>query len=83
MLGPALFGGGIRAESLGVDGFVRGRPFDPQSFVSLSLAFRAGPTLICPAQIARSIGVAAALPFGFVGYNSFRIPIDVGLVFGR
>ncbi len=80
MMGPAHFGGGISAESFGVDGFVRGSSFDAQSFVSFSLAFGAASAHIRSSEIARGVGVAAALPFGFVGHHSFRIPIDVGLV---
>ena len=83
MMGPAHFGGGIRAESFGVDGYVRGFSFDAQSFVSFSLAFGAAPAHIRSSEIARSVGVAAALPFGFVGHHSFGIPIDVCLVLGR
>ena len=83
MMGPAHFGGGISAESFGIDGFVRGFSFDTQSFVSFSLAFGAASAHVRSSEIARSIGVAAALPFGFVGLHSFRIPIDVCLVLGR
>ena len=83
MLGATHFGGGIRAESFGVDGFVRGSSFDPQSFVSLGLAFRAGPAHVGPPEVAGSIRVAATLPFGLIGHDSLRIPVDVGLVFGR
>ena len=80
MMGPAHFGGGIRAESFGVDGYVRGFSFDAQSFVSFSLAFGAASAYISSPEISRSVGVAAALPFGFVGLDPFRIPIDVCLV---
>jgi hypothetical protein len=80
MMSPAHFGGGIRPESFGVDGNVRGFSFDAQSFVSFSLAFRAGPAYVGPSEIARSVGVATTLPFGFVGHHAFRIPIDVCLV---
>lgn len=80
MMGSAHFGGGIGAESFGVDGYVRGFSFDTQSFVSLSLAFRAASARIRSSEIARSIGVTAALPFGFVGHHSFGIPINVCLV---
>jgi hypothetical protein len=82
MMGPSHFGGHISPESFGIDGFVRGLSFDPQSFVPFSLAFGAASARIRSAQIARSIGVAAALPFGFVGHDAFRIPIDVSLVLG-
>ena len=80
MMGPAHFGGGISAESFGVDGYVRGFSFDAQSFVSFSLAFGAAAAHIRSPEIARSVGIAATLPFGFVGLDSFRIPIDVCLV---
>ena len=80
MMGAAHFSGGVRPESFGVDGYVRGFSFDAQSFVSFSLAFGAGPAHVGSAKITRSIGVAAALPFGFVGHHSFRIPIFVCLV---
>ena len=82
MMGPAHFSGGIGAESFGVDGFVGGSAFDAESFVAFSLAFLPGPAHIRPPEVAGGIGVAAALPFGFVGYNSFRIAIDVGLLLG-
>ncbi len=82
MLGAAHFGGGISAESFGVDGVVRGFSFDAQSFVSLRLAFGAAPAHVGSAQIARSVGVAATLPLGLVGHDPFRIPIDVGLLLG-
>ncbi len=82
MMGPAHFGGGISAESFGVDGFVRGFSFNAQSFVSLRLAFGAAPAHIRSAEIARSVGVASTLPFGLVGLDSFRVPIDVCLVLG-
>ena len=80
MMGPPHFGGGVSAESFGVDGFVRGFSFDAQSFVSLRLAFRAGSAHIRSPEITRSVGVAATLPFSLVGHDSFRIPIDVCLV---
>jgi hypothetical protein len=79
MMGPSHFGRGIRAESFGVNGFVRCFSFDAQSFVSLCLAVGAAPADICPPEFARSIRFAATLPFGFVGHNTFRIPIDVRL----
>ena len=81
-MGPSHFGGGISAESFGVDGFVRGFSFDAQSFVSFSLAFGAGSARVRSPEITRSVGVAAALPFGLVGHDSFRIAIDVCLVLG-
>ena len=81
MMGPAHFRGGISAESFGVDCFVRGFPFDAQSLVSFSLALGAASPHVRSAEIARCVGVAAALPLGFVGHHSFRVPIDVGLVF--
>jgi hypothetical protein len=80
MMGPAHFGRGISAESFGVNRVVRSFSFNAQSFVSLRLAVGAAPARIGPAEIARRIGVAATLPFGFVGHDSFRIPIDVRLV---
>lgn len=83
MMGPPHFGGGVSAESLGVDGYVRGFSFDTQPFVSFSLAFGAASALIRSAQIARSVSVAATLPFGLVGHDSFRITIDVCLVLRR
>jgi hypothetical protein len=79
MMGAAHGGGGVRAESFGVDRFVRGFSFDPQSFIALSLAFCAAPARIRSSEITRSVGVAATLPFGLVGDVPFRIPIDVGL----
>lgn len=82
MMGPSHFGGGIGAEPFGVDGFVRGFPFDAQSFVSLSLALGAASAGIRSPEITRSVGIAPALPLGLVGYDSFRIPIDVGLLLG-
>jgi hypothetical protein len=81
-MGPAHFGGGIGAESFGVDGYVRVFSFDAQPFVAFSLAFGAGPAYVGSAEIARSVGVAATLLFGFVGHYAFRIPINVGLVLG-
>jgi hypothetical protein len=81
-MGPAHFSGGISAESFGVDGYIRGFSFDAQSFVSFGLAFGAASAHVRSAKIARSVGVAAALPFGFVGYDSFRVPIDVCLMLG-
>jgi len=80
MMGPPHFGGGIGAESFGVDGYVRGFSFDAQPFVAFSLAFGAAAAHVGSAKIARSVGSAAALQFGLVGLNSFRIPIDVCLV---
>ena len=82
MMSPAHFSGGISAESFGVDGYVGGFSFDAQSFVSFSLALGAAPAHVRPAEITRSVGVAPALPLGPVGYDSFRIPIDVGLLLG-
>lgn len=55
MMGPSLFGGGISAESFGVDRFVRGLSFDAQSFVSFSLAFGAASAHIRSPEIARSV----------------------------
>jgi hypothetical protein len=81
-MGPAHFGGGVSAESLGVDGFVRGFSFDAQSFVSLGLAFGAAPAHIRSPEIARSVGVAATLPLGFVSHDAFRVAIDVCLLLG-
>jgi hypothetical protein len=81
-MGPAHLGGGISPESFGVDGFVRGFSFDAQPFVSFGLAFGAASARIRSSEIARSVGVAPALPFGFVGYDAFRIPIDVSLMLG-
>ena len=80
MMGPAHFRGGVRAGSFGVDGFVRGFSFDAQSFVSLCLALGAAPAHVRPVEIARSVGVAATLPLGLVGLDSFRIAIGVCLV---
>ena len=82
MMGPAPFGGGVRAKSFIDDGFVRSFSLDAQSFVSLCLALGAAPARIRSPEIARSVGVAAALPFGLVGHDSFRIPIDVCLLLG-
>ena len=82
MMGPAHFRGGVSAESFGVDGFVRGFSFDAQSFVSLCLAFGAAPAHVRSTEIARSVGVAATLPFSLVGHDSFRIAIDIGLLLG-
>ena len=81
-MGPAPFGGGIRAKSFIDDRFVRGFSLDAQSFVSLRLAFGAASAHIRSSEIARSVGVAATLPFGLVGHDSFRVAIDVGLVLG-
>jgi hypothetical protein len=80
MMGPAPFGGGVRAKSFIDDGFVRGLSFDTQSFVSLRLAFGATPADVGSAQIARSVGIAPTLPLGLVGHDSFRIAIGVCLV---
>ena len=82
MMGSAHFSGGISAESFGVDGFIRGGPFDPQSFVAFSLLFGTASAHVGSPKITRSVGVAPALPFGLVGYHSFRIPIGVSLVLG-
>ena len=82
MMGASHFGGGIGAESFGVDGYVRGFSFDAQSFVSFGLALGAAPAHIRSPEIARSVGVAATLPFGLVRLDSFRVPIDVCLVLG-
>ena len=82
MMGSAPFGGGVRAKSFIDDGFVRGFSLDAQPFVSLRLAFCAAPAHVRSAEIARSVGVAAALPFGLVGHDSFRVAIDVGLLLG-
>ena len=82
MMGPAPFGGGVRAKSFIDDGFVRGFSLDAQSFVSLRLAFGATPADVRSAEIARSVGVAATLPLGLVGHDSFRVAIDVGLLLG-
>jgi hypothetical protein len=82
MMGPSPLGGGVSAESFGVDRFVRGFSFDPQPFVSLCLSLGAAPAHVRPAEIARSVGVAATLPFGLVGLDSFRVAIDVCLVLG-
>ena len=82
MMGAAHFGGGIGAESFGVDGFVRGFSFDAQPFVSFRLAFRATAAHVRSSEITRGVGVAATLAFGFVGLDSFRIPIDVRLLLG-
>ena len=82
MMGASHFGGGIGAESFGVDGFIRGFSFDAQSFVSFSLAFGAASTQIRSSRSREASAVAAALPFGLVGLDSFRIPIDVCLVLG-
>ena len=81
-MGPAHFRGGVRAGSFGVDGFVRSFSLDAQSFVSLRLALGAAPAHIRSPEIARSVGVAPALPLGFVGHDSFRIAIDIGLLLG-
>ena len=81
MMGSSHFGGGVSAESFGVDGFVRGFSFDAQSFVSFRLALGAAPAHVRSAQIARSVGVAATFPFGLVGDDSLRIATDVRLVF--
>ncbi|MEY2520645.1 MAG: hypothetical protein QOF24_2404 [Verrucomicrobiota bacterium] len=83
MMGATLFGGGIRAESFRVNRFVRGFSFDAQSFVSFRLAFGAAPAGVRSPEIARSVGVAATLPFGLVGHDAFRIAIDVGLLLRR
>jgi hypothetical protein len=80
MIGPSPFGGGIGTESFGVDSFVRGFSFDAQSFVSFSLAFGTAPAHVRSPQITRSVGVAATLQFGFVGLDSFCVPVDVCLV---
>ena len=80
MMGPSHFGGGVSAESFGVDGFVRGFSFDAQSFVSLSLAFGAASAHVRSPKVTRSVGVAATLPFSLVGDVSFRVPVYVGLV---
>ena len=82
MMGPAPFGGGVRAKSFIDDGFVRGFSLDAQSFVSLCLALGAAPAHVRSAQIARSVRVAATLTFGLVGHDSFRIAIDIGLLLG-
>ena len=79
-MGPAHFGRGIRAESFGINGFVRSFSFDAQSFVSLCLAFGAAPAGVCSSEIARSIRIAPTLPFRLVGLDALRIPIDVRLV---
>jgi hypothetical protein len=81
-MGPAHFGGGVSAESFGVDSFVGRFPFEAESFVPFRLAFGAGSAHVRSSEIARSVGVAAALPFGFVGYDSFSVPIDVCPVLG-
>ena len=78
-MGPAHFGRGVRAESFGVNGFVRSFSFDTQSFVSFRLAVGAASAHVCSSEIARSIRIAPTLPFGFVGHDTFRIPIDVRL----
>ena len=80
MMGPAHFGGGVSAESFGVDGFVRGLSLYAQPFVSFGLAFRARPAHIRSAEIARRVGVAATLTFSLVGHDSFRVSIDVRLM---
>ena len=77
MMGPAHFGGGVSAESFGVNGFVGRFSFDAQSFVSFRLAFGAASAHVRSAQITRSIRVAATLSFGLVSHHSFRVPIDV------
>lgn len=82
MMGPSHFGCGISAESFGVDGFVRGFSFDAQSFVSFRLALGAASAHVRSPEITRSVGIAPALPLGLVGYDSFRIPIDVCLLLG-
>ena len=81
-MGAAHGRGGVRAESFGVDGFVRGFSFDAEPFVSLRLALGAAPAHIGSSQITRRVGVAAALTLGLVGHDSFRIPIDVCLLLG-
>ena len=81
-MGPAHFGSGVSAGSFGVDSFVGGFSFNAQSFVSLCLALGAAPAHVGSAEIARSVGVAATLPFGLVGLDSFRVPIDVRLALG-
>jgi hypothetical protein len=78
-MGPSHFGGGISAESFGIDGFVRGFSFDAQPFISFRLAFCSAPARVRSSEITRGVGVAATLPFGFVGHDPFRIPIDVRL----
>ena len=83
MMGPSHFGGGVSAESFGVDGYVRGFSFDAQSFVSFRLPFGAASAHIGSPKIARSVRIAAALQFSLVRHDSFRIPIDVCLVLGR
>ncbi|HYJ04292.1 MAG TPA: hypothetical protein VEX43_04120 [Chthoniobacterales bacterium] len=80
MMGPSPFRGGIGTESFGVDRYVRGFSLDAQSFVSLRLAIGAASAYIRSPKVARSVRIAAALQFGFVGFDSFRIPTDVCLV---
>ncbi len=55
MVGPAHFGGGIRSESFGVDGFVGGLPFRAQSFISFGLAVGAASSHIRSPQVARCV----------------------------
>jgi hypothetical protein len=83
MMGPSHLGGGVSAESFGVDGFIRGFSFNAQSFVPLRLAVGAAPAHVRPVEITGSVGVAATLAFGLVGHDSFRVPIDVCLLLGR
>ena len=82
-MGPAHFGGGVGAESFGVDGFVGGFSFNAQSFVSLGLALGAAPAHIRSPEIARRVGVAATLALGLVGLDPLRVAIDVCLVLRR
>jgi hypothetical protein len=82
MIGATHFGGGVSSKPFGVDGFVGGFSFDAQPFVSLRLALGAAPAHIRSPEIARSVGVAPALPLGLVGLDSFRVPIHVRLVVG-
>ena len=82
MMGAPHFGGGISSASFGFDCFVRNLSFRAQSFIPFRLAFRGASAHIRSAEITRSIRIAAALQFGLVGHDSFRVPIDVCLALG-